>query len=178
MVGDIFQPTHLLFVLVVALLVLGPKRLPEVGRTLGAGIRDFRQAISGETPDPPQHQQPEQVPPTAPEPYQDPDPGPDDIAWPEDAIGPLSYDEPVEAATAEPATAVVTDGEPATEVVSDHEPRTAMVAEPASATGAATRDADAAPLTDLDALYGQSPADEAATAEASDSAEPHTGHRS
>ena len=49
MVGDILQPTHLLFILVVALLVLGPKRLPEVGRTLGSGLRDFRQAISGET---------------------------------------------------------------------------------------------------------------------------------
>jgi len=48
MVGDILQPTHLLFILVVALLVLGPKRLPEVGRTLGSGIRDFRQAINGE----------------------------------------------------------------------------------------------------------------------------------
>jgi len=48
MVGDILQPTHLLFVLVVALLVLGPKRLPEVGRTLGNGIRDFRSAINGE----------------------------------------------------------------------------------------------------------------------------------
>jgi sec-independent protein translocase protein TatA len=48
MVGDIFQPTHLLFVLVVALLVLGPKRLPEVGRQLGNGIRDFRAAINGE----------------------------------------------------------------------------------------------------------------------------------
>lgn len=51
MVGDIFQPTHLLFVLVVALLVLGPKRLPEVGRQLGNGIRDFRAAISGERPE-------------------------------------------------------------------------------------------------------------------------------
>ncbi len=51
MVGDIFQPTHLLFVLVVALLVLGPKRLPEVGRQLGNGIRDFRAAISGEHPE-------------------------------------------------------------------------------------------------------------------------------
>jgi sec-independent protein translocase protein TatA len=51
MVGDIFQPTHLLFVLVVALLVLGPKRLPEVGRTLGSGIRDFRAAINGEHTD-------------------------------------------------------------------------------------------------------------------------------
>ncbi|MGA2009402.1 MAG: twin-arginine translocase TatA/TatE family subunit [Solirubrobacteraceae bacterium] len=48
MVGDILQPTHLLFVLVIALLVLGPKRLPEVGQKLGAGIRDFRAAINGE----------------------------------------------------------------------------------------------------------------------------------
>lgn len=46
--GDILQPTHLLFVLVVALLVLGPKRLPEVGRALGRGLRDFRSAMSGE----------------------------------------------------------------------------------------------------------------------------------
>jgi sec-independent protein translocase protein TatA len=48
MIGDILQPTHLIFVLVVALLVLGPKRLPEAGRALGRGIRDFRTAISGE----------------------------------------------------------------------------------------------------------------------------------
>jgi sec-independent protein translocase protein TatA len=48
MIGDILQPTHLLFVLVVALLVLGPKRLPEAGKALGRGIRDFRTAISGE----------------------------------------------------------------------------------------------------------------------------------
>lgn len=48
MVGDILQPTHLLFVLVIALLVLGPKRLPEVAKTLGKGIRDFRGAISGD----------------------------------------------------------------------------------------------------------------------------------
>ena len=48
MIGDIFQPTHLLFILVVALLVLGPKRLPEAGRALGKGIRDFRSAIGGD----------------------------------------------------------------------------------------------------------------------------------
>lgn len=47
MVGDILQPTHLVFVLVVALLVLGPKKLPEVGRQLGNGLRDFRNAING-----------------------------------------------------------------------------------------------------------------------------------
>jgi TatA/E family protein of Tat protein translocase len=51
MVGDIMQPTHLLFVLAIALLVLGPKRLPEVGRQLGKGLRDFRAAINGERPD-------------------------------------------------------------------------------------------------------------------------------
>lgn len=49
MIGDVLQPTHLIFILVVALLVLGPKRLPEVGRSLGKGIRDFRGALSGIT---------------------------------------------------------------------------------------------------------------------------------
>lgn len=48
MIGDILQPTHLLFILVIALLVLGPKRLPEVGRSLGRGMRDFRNALSGD----------------------------------------------------------------------------------------------------------------------------------
>jgi sec-independent protein translocase protein TatA len=51
-VGDILQPTHLLFILVIALLVLGPKRLPEVGRSLGRGLRDFRMAISGDDHEP------------------------------------------------------------------------------------------------------------------------------
>jgi sec-independent protein translocase protein TatA len=50
-IGDILQPTHLLFVLIVALLVLGPKRLPEMARTLGSGMRDFKAAISGEDHD-------------------------------------------------------------------------------------------------------------------------------
>jgi TatA/E family protein of Tat protein translocase len=51
MIGDILQPTHLLFILVVALLVLGPKRLPEASRAIGQGIRDFKMAISGEDRD-------------------------------------------------------------------------------------------------------------------------------
>jgi sec-independent protein translocase protein TatA len=42
------NPIHLLFIALVALLVLGPKRLPEVARTLGNGLREFRNAISGE----------------------------------------------------------------------------------------------------------------------------------
>ncbi len=51
MVGDILQPTHLIFILVIALLVLGPKRLPEVGRSLGKGLRDFKGALGGDEPD-------------------------------------------------------------------------------------------------------------------------------
>lgn len=42
MIGNILSPTHLLLVLAVALAVLGHQRLPEVGRGLGAAIRDFR----------------------------------------------------------------------------------------------------------------------------------------
>jgi sec-independent protein translocase protein TatA len=47
MFGDIVQPTHLLLILVVALVVLGPKRLPEAGRSLGRGLRDFRSGLQG-----------------------------------------------------------------------------------------------------------------------------------
>ena len=47
-VDNILQPTHLLLILVVALLVLGPKRLPEAGRALGKGLRDFKSAVSGD----------------------------------------------------------------------------------------------------------------------------------
>jgi sec-independent protein translocase protein TatA len=48
-IGDIFQPTHLLLLLVVVLLVLGPKRLPEMARSLGRGFRDFKDAISSDS---------------------------------------------------------------------------------------------------------------------------------
>jgi sec-independent protein translocase protein TatA len=41
-------PFELVIVLVVALIVLGPKRLPEVGRSLGNGIREFKDSISSE----------------------------------------------------------------------------------------------------------------------------------
>ena len=45
------NPVHLLFIAVVALLVLGPKRLPGLARALGRGIREFREAIGqGESP--------------------------------------------------------------------------------------------------------------------------------
>lgn len=40
-------PMEILVVLVVALVVFGPKRLPELGHSLGRGIRDFKDGISG-----------------------------------------------------------------------------------------------------------------------------------
>ena len=42
-------PTELIIVLVIALLVLGPKRLPEVGRSIGNGMREFKDSISGDS---------------------------------------------------------------------------------------------------------------------------------
>jgi sec-independent protein translocase protein TatA len=48
MLGDILQPTHLIFVLIVALLFLGPKRLPSAGRALGQGLREFKSSVAGE----------------------------------------------------------------------------------------------------------------------------------
>ena len=38
---------EILIVLVIALIVLGPKRLPDAGRSLGRGLREFKSAISG-----------------------------------------------------------------------------------------------------------------------------------
>jgi sec-independent protein translocase protein TatA len=47
-------PMELIIVLVVALVVLGPKRLPDAGRSLGRGIREFKHSISGESTEPDQ----------------------------------------------------------------------------------------------------------------------------
>jgi sec-independent protein translocase protein TatA len=43
---NIVQPTHLIIVLIVALLILGPKRLPEASRALGQGIKEFKGSLS------------------------------------------------------------------------------------------------------------------------------------
>ena len=116
MIGDILQPTHLLFVLVVALLVLGPKRLPEVGKALGRGLRDFRQAVSGDeirdaltgTPETP-HDAPEPVSDATPAP---PATGAPDANHASEATQPLEAlgGTPNEAAAPQPPPA---DAEPA-----------------------------------------------------------------
>jgi sec-independent protein translocase protein TatA len=52
------SPIHLLMLVVILLLVLGPKRLPQVARSLGRGVRELRASIADEdppraSPDPP-----------------------------------------------------------------------------------------------------------------------------
>ncbi|MEJ7824320.1 MAG: twin-arginine translocase TatA/TatE family subunit [Solirubrobacteraceae bacterium] len=42
-------PMELVVVLIIALVVLGPKKLPEVGKSLGKGMREFKNSISGMT---------------------------------------------------------------------------------------------------------------------------------
>jgi sec-independent protein translocase protein TatA len=44
------NPLHIAFLLVILLLVFGAKRLPEMGQSLGAGLRGFKESINGETP--------------------------------------------------------------------------------------------------------------------------------
>lgn len=46
-------PMELIVVLIVALLVFGPKRLPDLGRSLGGGMREFKNSVTGQSPDPP-----------------------------------------------------------------------------------------------------------------------------
>ena len=42
---ELFTPMHLLFLGILALLLFGPKRLPEIGRSLGNGIREFKSSV-------------------------------------------------------------------------------------------------------------------------------------
>ena len=46
MLDNLFQPTHLLVILFIALLVFGPKKLPELGKGLGEGIRSFKESMN------------------------------------------------------------------------------------------------------------------------------------
>ncbi len=47
--GSNIGPMELIIVLVIALIVIGPKRLPEVGKSLGKGMREFKESLAGET---------------------------------------------------------------------------------------------------------------------------------
>lgn len=43
----LLQPMHLLVILAIAVFVFGPKKIPELGKGLGEGIRGFREALKG-----------------------------------------------------------------------------------------------------------------------------------
>ena len=59
MLGNI-GPLEIIVVLIIALVVFGPKRLPELGRSLGKGIREFRGSVSGD------HDDEDERPPASP----------------------------------------------------------------------------------------------------------------
>lgn len=46
-VEGLLQPTHLLFILLIVLILFGPGKLPELGKGLGKGIREFKDALRG-----------------------------------------------------------------------------------------------------------------------------------
>ncbi|MFI5005456.1 MAG: twin-arginine translocase TatA/TatE family subunit [Solirubrobacterales bacterium] len=74
------NPVHIAFLVVILLLVFGAKRLPEIGRSLGSGMREFKDSISGEAKQPTlnaaaQQPQPAAQPPVA-QPVASPPPSP------------------------------------------------------------------------------------------------------
>lgn len=76
------NPLHIIFIVVILLLLFGAKRLPEIGRSLGTGMREFKQSVTGEatshSAQPPSQQQAslppgggqQQAPPPPPTPQQ------------------------------------------------------------------------------------------------------------
>jgi sec-independent protein translocase protein TatA len=82
------SPTHLIFIAVVALIVLGPKRLPDLARSLGHGIREFRQSLEdgANSHDPPPAPAPTQTVTPSPQ-ASSPTPTPAPPASPADSTG-------------------------------------------------------------------------------------------
>ena len=66
--GDLLQPTHIIILLVVAFLLFGARRLPELGKGLGEGLRGFKEGIKGVTDPPPAAQNTQQAAAPAPPP--------------------------------------------------------------------------------------------------------------
>ena len=91
---DFFSPGHIILVLIGALLIFGPKRLPDIGKSLGKGIREFKGALNHLTDD---------EPASSSTPAPPPPPGPAQaVAQPVDAPP-----APVPPVSAAPATAPV-----------------------------------------------------------------------
>ncbi len=50
MIRNLFEPMHLVVILVIVLIIFGPGKLPQIGAGLGKSIREFKKALSGEEP--------------------------------------------------------------------------------------------------------------------------------
>ena len=50
--GELFTPTHLIVLAVVAIFLFGGKKLPELGKGLGEGLRGFKEGVKGVTDEP------------------------------------------------------------------------------------------------------------------------------
>ena len=49
--GGLFQPWHLIVILVIVLIIFGPGKLPDLGQSLGRGIREFKASVKGDDDD-------------------------------------------------------------------------------------------------------------------------------
>jgi sec-independent protein translocase protein TatA len=52
MLDGLFQPMHILIIAIIALIIFGPRKLPEFGKGLGEGIRGFKEAMKGQPEEP------------------------------------------------------------------------------------------------------------------------------
>jgi sec-independent protein translocase protein TatA len=66
--GDLLQPTHLLVIAIVLLVLFGAKRLPELGKGLGEGLKGFKEGLKGvsDTPTTTTQQSAQTAPPPPP----------------------------------------------------------------------------------------------------------------
>jgi sec-independent protein translocase protein TatA len=64
--GDLLQPWHLIVLAVVAFLLFGAKRLPELGKGLGEGLKGFKEGLKGLTDPAPTPTVQQNVPPAPP----------------------------------------------------------------------------------------------------------------
>ena len=99
------NPLHIVFLVLILLLVFGARRLPEIGRSLGSGMREFKQSVTGES-----HSQQAALPAG-----QEPPPvrqasAPAPVAQPAAAQAPVA--EPAQAPVAAPAQAPVAEPAP------------------------------------------------------------------
>jgi sec-independent protein translocase protein TatA len=62
----LFSPLHIVILLLVALLLFGAKRLPEIGRSLGTGMREFKDSVQGINEPTKVQAQASELPPPAP----------------------------------------------------------------------------------------------------------------